>query len=705
MSQSERHQDAVVPAQAQTTDELRDVITDWIFDRHRGKVLDLVRTWPRESRSVDFGYGEIETFSEELALDLLDEPDQTIGLFEEAVERVEIPIDVDLSGAHVRVSDLPELYVFHPGAFSPSEEFGTYRTIRGEVSKATALKPEIQAGAFECQRCGVVTTIGEGHEPHQCNGCERQGPFRLIEEQSEFIDRQKARIKTPPEVSGIAGSHIDALLRDDIAGDVQPGDRVELSGVIRLQATDDDSPIYDDYLDVYHVAHEDKDEADLDIMDENRELIAEILSGEYGPPLEVAGDALNRQIYGYDTVKQALIIAAVGGDPQHNDDGTRDRGDIHLLMIGDPATGKSKLGDAIHNVAPRSVDAQSALSTGVGLTASCVRSDEFGDGGWEIRAGAFVKANGGLLWLDELADLPPDERKNLNNPMEKQRIKVNKASVEAEFATEATVIAAANPDNTVFDPYEPLAPQFGFEQDIISRFDLAFTFQDQPDKDIDPEIARSALESNYRAVKRERGESVEDDIGADEVPLDHDLLRKWIFLARKQGPVTWRSVDVMQRAASAWVNFRGLYGYEDDGPRSVSPRNLGAIRRVSQAVAKFHLADAISMDHLEIAMDLIRASMADVQTDEDGNFDADVVETGVSKKQDGINKSVADTFNELVDETDDNIVHKEDVVDALPEHGRLSVLTAIKKLRDQGQLYDPDSNGEYHIVGGKVDYT
>lgn len=692
-------------SQAETTPRSQDSnnrverLIEWYRDEFMERLRDLATKYPSESRSFEIDFDQLQTFDEDIARDLLDQPDTILDDLEEALRTVEIPLDISLNRAHVRVGRLPELYTYFPGTFSPADEVNAYRTIKGEISKATDLEPELKQAAWECLKCGA-TTYNEGlREPYECS-CERKGPFRIDEDDSEFVDRQKARIKTPPDVADGVGSHVDAVFRDDIAGEVSVGDRVKVSGVLRLRAKSDNDPTnFEQYLEALHVEFEDTHETELEIDKSDTHRIQEYIDNPDVDPIELAAQNLHQGIYGYETEKRALILAAVGGEEQLYDDGTRDRGDIHVLLIGDSSTGKSQLGEAIYNLAVRSVSAQAALATGVGLTASCVRSDDFGDGGWEIRAGAFVKANNGLLWIDELDDLAQSDRRNLNNPMEAQRIEVRKADIEAEFETKATVIAAANPDNTQFDPYQPIAPQFGFDPSILSRFDLIFTFQDKPEESKDRNIAMTELGRNFAKTKENRGESVPEQLERfTQHTLDRELLQKWIHLARQQPKPEWESIETMETVAEAYTEMRGIYNYEEDQPRAITARKLGAMRRLCEAVAKFHLSDEITLEHAESALEIIRASM-DAVADEEGNYDADVVESGRSKTQQARIDAIEQAFTELQEEYGGAAVPADDVVERLDEFSPKTVRDTIKQLYDRGELTSPGQDDSYRYVG------
>jgi replicative DNA helicase Mcm len=206
--------------------------------------------------------------------------------------------------------------------------------------------------AFECQRCGTLTripqTAGDFQEPHECQGCERQGPFRLNTEQSQFIDAQKIRVQESPE--GLRGGEtpqsIDINVEDDITGIVTAGDHVRVTGILKLdqQGSDQDkSPMFDIYMEGVSVVIEDEQFEDMDISDEDKKEIVE-LSNESDLYDKMIG-AIAPSIYGYEKEKMAMMLQLFSGVTKELPDGSRIRGDLHMLLIGDPGTGKCVHGD------------------------------------------------------------------------------------------------------------------------------------------------------------------------------------------------------------------------------------------------------------------------------------------------------------------------------------------------------------------------
>jgi len=396
---------------AQAPQDSRDLTDRFIqFYRkyYRDEIGKLAQQYPNEKRSLYIDYEDLYKFDSELAEDYKKKPDQIREYAEEALRLYDLPADVKLGRAHVRLANLPETVDIRSIRVH-DDHIGRMIAVQGIVRKATDVRPKITEAAFECQRCGTMTYIPQSdsgfQEPHECQGCERQGPFHVDFDQSEFIDAQKVRVQESPE--GLRGGEtpqsIDIDLEDDVTGEVTAGDHVTVTGVLHIEqqtSGNEKTPIFDLYMDGVAVEIEDEEFEDMDITDED---VAEIVDLSNDPDIyEKMVGSVAPSIYGYEQEKLAMILQLFSGVTKHLPDGSRIRGDLHMLLIGDPGTGKSAMLQYIRNIAPRSVYTSGKGSSSAGLTAAAVR-DDFGDGQqWTLEAGALVLADKGIAAVDEL---------------------------------------------------------------------------------------------------------------------------------------------------------------------------------------------------------------------------------------------------------------------------------------------------------------
>ena len=345
---------------------------------YREAIGTLAQRYPNEQRSLYVEYDDLYQFDRDLAEDFRTKPDQMREYAEEALRLYDLPADVSLGRAHVRLHHLPDNIDIR-GIRVHDDHIGKLVSVQGIVRKATDVRPKVTEAAFECQRCGTMTYIpqsdGGFQEPHECQGCERQGPFRVNFDQSEFVDSQKLRIQESPE--GLRGGEtpqsLDVDIVDDITGQVSPGDHVTCVGVLHIeqvQQGNEKSAIFDLYMDGVSIAIEDEEFEDMDITDEDRREI--IALSERDDIYDAMVDSIAPAIYGYDEEKLAMILQLFSGVTKHLPDGSRIRGDLHMLLIGDPGTGKSQMISYVENIAPRSVYTSGKGSSAAGL---CVTGD------------------------------------------------------------------------------------------------------------------------------------------------------------------------------------------------------------------------------------------------------------------------------------------------------------------------------------------
>ncbi|PSQ57225.1 MAG: MCM family protein [Halobacteriales archaeon SW_9_67_25] len=329
--------------------ELIDRFEEFYRNYYRNEIGELAQQYPTEEKSLYVDWRDLYRFDPDLADDLRNKPQQLIEYAEEALRLYDLPVDVSLGQAHVRIENLPDTTDIRE---IRHDHHGRLIAVQGIVRKATDVRPKITDAAFECQRCGTLSRIpqtdGDFQEPHECQGCERQGPFRINFDQSEFVDAQKLRVQESPE--GLRGGEtpqsIDVNIEDDITGEVTAGDHVEVTGTLRLDQRGDDrekSPMFDVYMDGLAVSIEDEQFEDMDITDEDKKEIVEL--SNHPDLYDQMQGAIAPSIYGYETQKLAMVLQLFSGVTKHLPDESRIRGDLHMLLIGDPGTGKCLAGD------------------------------------------------------------------------------------------------------------------------------------------------------------------------------------------------------------------------------------------------------------------------------------------------------------------------------------------------------------------------
>jgi replicative DNA helicase Mcm len=689
-------------ARAEDT-ELIDVFEEFYRSYYRNEIGELAQKYPTEQKSLYVDWQDLYRFDPDLADDFRTKPAQLREYAEEALRLYDLPVDVSLGQAHVRVRGLPSSTDIRD---IRADNRGTLIAVQGIVRKATEVRPKVTNAAFECQRCGTLTRIpqsdGDFQEPHECQGCERQGPFRVNFDQSEFVDAQKLRVQESPE--GLRGGEtpqaIDINIEDDITGEVTAGDHVTVTGVLKLDQRGNDrekSPMFDTYMTGLSVEIEDEQFEEMEISDEDKTEIVELSND---PEIyDTMVGAIAPSIYGYEMEKLAMILQLFSGVTKHLPDGSRLRGDLHMLLIGDPGTGKSMLLQYIRQIAPRSVYTSGKGSSAAGLTAAAVR-DDFGDGQqWTLEAGALVLADQGIAAVDELDKMSPEDRSAMHEALEQQSISVSKAGINATLKSRCSLLGAANPKYGRFDQYEPIGEQIDLEPALISRFDLIFTVTDQPDEEEDAKLAEHILQTNYAGeLNTHRAETTASNYTEEEVEtvteevaptIEPDLLRKYIAYAKRNCFPTMTE-EAKAEIQQFYVDLRAE-GTGEDAPVPVTARKLEALVRLAEASARVRLSDTVEVEDAERATEIARSCLEDIGMDpETGEFDADVVETGTSKSQRDRVKNILSLVGDIEEEYDEG-APVEVVLERAEEQGmeESKAEHEIDQLKQKGEVYTP----------------
>lgn len=676
------------------------------FERYYSdEISDLAAKYPDEQRSLYVDWADIYRYDANLADDFLSQPTQMIEFAEMALQMLDLPADVTLGQAHIRITNLPEST---PISGIRSRHVNMLVSVQGTVERASSVRSELQHGAFECQRCGTLTyipqsTYGDRQDPYECQGCERQGPFEVNDEQSEYVDAQTLLLKQlPSNVTTGDEASITVELRDDIAGEVTPGETVTVTGVPEMldASNQTDASIADKYFAAHSVTIASDEYLTLDITDDDKRKIIE-LSTEGNIYKQMVG-SFAPSIYGYEQEKLAVLLQMFSGVTKHLPDGARIRGDLHVALIGDPATAKSRLLDYAGALAPRTVSVSGTGSSPVGLTAAMKRTST-GSKPWAVEAGALPLADGGLACVDNLDHFNPEHRQALASVLEDQIVTINKATVSATLKARTSVLAAASPKYGRFDQYEPIGEQVDLEPGVISQFDLIFTVTDDPDEHHDEQVAEHILQANYAGELNTQQTEIEASLATSEEvetatepvtpDIDPVLLRKYIAYAR-QNCFPSMTDDAMETIKDFYVNLRSK-GVNDDAPVPVTARKLEALVRLAEASARIRLSDKVVVEDAERAVKITRSCLRDLGVDpETGQFDVDVAEAdrreNLTEEQRERIQNIKQLINDVQTEYDEG-APVDVVINSVEELGMDQSKTEheIDKLKQKGEVYEP----------------
>ncbi len=257
-------------------------------------------------------------------------------------------------------------------------------------------------------------------------------------------------------------------MEDDLTGEVFPGDRVVLNGILRSSQRGrfrQRSTLFDIFSDIVSVEMEKVEYEQIQITPEDAKRIEEEAAS--GDVIRKIVGSIAPSVYGLEVEKEAMALQLFGGVPKELPDGRRIRGDSHILLVGDPGTAKSELLTYMVKLSPRGIYASGKAASSAGLTAAAVR-DEFGEGRWTLEAGALVLGDKGLVALDEVEKMNEVDRSSIHTAMEQQAVHVAKAGITATLQTRCSILAAANPTLGRFDDKKFISEQINLPPTLLS---------------------------------------------------------------------------------------------------------------------------------------------------------------------------------------------------------------------------------------------
>jgi len=627
-------------------------------------------------------FSELIKFDPEMADQLLEEPEETIRAAELSIDT----FDLQIKNFRVRVYNLPrDQFIFVRDI--RSSHLNQFMTIEGIVRQSSDVRPHVTSAKFECPSCGNLITIlqldSKFKEPSRCT-CGRRGHFRLISK--DLIDAQRLVLEEIPESleGGEQPKRLNVFLKEDLVEPkmekkTTPGSKVIVNGIIKevpiLLRTGAQSIRYDLMMEANYIDAIEKSfgEIELDELDEK-----EIKKLSEDPKIfEKLTKSIAPSIYGHEKVKEALVLQLMGGVRKIKDDGTTTRGDIHVLLCGDPGSGKSQMLTFISKIAPKARLVSGKGTSSAGLTASVVK-DEFLRG-WALEAGALVLANGGIAIIDELDKMSSEDRDALHEALEQQRVSISKANIQATLRSETTLLAAANPKLGRFDPYTSIAAQIDLPSTLINRFDLIFPIRDLPNKELDEKIAGHVLNIQQNP----------DDIKQE---ISGELLKKYLSYT-KQKVLPHLTNEAIDEIKNFYVDLRnsGQKGDEEIKPIPISARQLEALVRLSEASAKTRLSDKVTKNDAKRAIELLKHCLMQVGFDyETGQIDIDKITTGVTASQ----RSKIVTIREIIKKLENKvgkIIPITDIIAESSEHNinEAQVEEIVEQLKREAEIFEP----------------
>jgi replicative DNA helicase Mcm len=590
------------------------------FNFHKSDLGDSIR---KKTNAIYLDFSKLMEFSNKLSEEVVINPEETLSIFELAVEELGF-----VKNARVRLRNVPDSHQVKIRNIR-SRHLNELILMEGIIRQASDVRPQVVNAKFECPSCGTIISVlqieKKFREPTRCS-CGRRGGFRLISK--EMVDTQRLVVEESPEslLGGEQPKRLNVFVKEDLVEPkmeekTTPGARVKVIGVLKEVpvplSTGGMSTRFELAIEVNNIIPMEETFEELDINEEDER---EILELSQDPEVFIKlARSIAPSVWGYEEIKKSLVLQLFGGVQKKMSDGAKSRGDIHILLIGDPGVAKSVTLGFMANISPKGRYVVGKSTSGAGLTATVVR-DEYLKG-WSLEAGAMVLANKGLVCIDELEKMDPQDRSAMHEAMEQQSVTISKANVQATLRAETSVLAAANPKFGRFDPYQSIAQQIDLPPTLINRFDIIFTLRDIPDKGKDERIARHVLREHQEGQK--------------EAIIEAPFFRKYIAYA-KQRIRPKLSQEAADELRNFYVDLRNRPMSSESGmkPIPISARQLQALVRMSEAAAKVHLREEVLREDTHEAIELMKYYLMQVGYDyESKTFDIDKVSGKFSNSQ------------------------------------------------------------------------
>jgi len=645
------------------------------FDSHKKSIGESIRSG---ESVVKLKFPQITEFSPLLAEKIMDLPEETISIMETALEETGL-----VKAPRLRLLELPKTSENKIRNIR-AKHLDQFIAIEGIVRQASDVRPQVVNAKFECPNCGAILSVlqidRKFREPSRCT-CQWKSTFKLLSK--EMVDAQRLVIEESPDSleGGEQPRRINVFLKEDLVDPkmeerATPGSKVKIYGVLKeipVPLPTGISTRFDIAVEANNIIPMEESFQDLDISEEETKQILELAAD---PNLHRRlAQSIAPSIYGFDKIKEAVLLQLFAGVKKKKSDGGNTRGDIHVLLVGDPGVAKSVMLQFAAKIAPKGRYISGKAATAAGLTATVVR-DEFLRG-WSLEAGAMVLSNNGTVCIDEIEKMSEHDRSTMHEAMEQQTVTIAKAGIQATLKAATTVLAAGNPKLGRFDPYTPIPQQIDISPALLSRFDVIFIIRDLPNKLQDEAIATHVLEEHQQDVIR--------DI------IDPKILRKYIAYAKQKfkPKLTDEAVEEIKDFYVSLRN-RSIRSDADIKPIPITARQLEGIIRLSEAHAKMRLSDEVQKKDAKKAIELLKTSLRQVGYDEETQtFDIDRVTTGISSTKRGKIILVKETLSQLESKLG-KLIPMEELENALGEKLSKDELDdVITQLSKSGDIFKP----------------
>jgi len=495
-----------------------------------------------------------------------------------------------------------------------AEIIGKMTSVSGMVLRASEVKPLVKELVFVCpsgHRTDKITLEKDLSftTPVKCQNDKCTHKHLALEpKSSRFIDVQFVRLQELPEdlPPGQLPHYLDITVKQDLVDEARPGDRVVLTGIVRIEqekmsgVSKSDSPLYRLRLDGNNVEFLGGKGSKTSRRIQREEISPEeektIKSLSKSPDVyDRIIDSYAPHITGHRIIKESILLLMAGSTQRELQDGSKIRGDINIFLVGDPGTAKSEMLKFCARIAPRGLYTSGRGSTAAGLTAAVVRDV---NGIFMLEAGATVLGDQGLVCIDEFDKMKDEDRSALHEVMEQQTASIAKGGIVATLNARTSILAAANPMYGKYDPFKNITENVNLPIPLLTRFDLIFVVRDQPSKERDEKIAKHIIDLHTPQ-------------GIDSRSLiDSETLTKYVSYAKRIDPILTKEAET--KILDYYLKMRNV---DADDMITVTPRQLEGLIRLATARARLLLKNQVEEEDAQRAIDLLQTMFEDAGID------------------------------------------------------------------------------------------
>ncbi|KAI5186278.1 DNA replication licensing factor MCM2 [Nematocida homosporus] len=574
------------------------------------KYLDLINQMASlNMQSLYVDYFDLESYSGVLAQAALAIPTKILPLLNQALHTVVRGLFPRYSQIkHVLLCRLTNIPAYDQIRDLRNVHLNSLVKVAGIITKRSRVFPMLSLVKYTCQKCrallGPFLVENEAVKPNRCLECQSLGPFQVNTAETIYKDFQKLSIQEIPGTipAGRLPRSKDLILQYDLIDQVKPGDEVEVIGIYKNNFTNGGTSsaplkasvgnlLFFTSIEVLSLQKRGDDFSLLAITAEDEREIQQL--AKHPDVFNMIVASIAPSIHGLVEAKRAIALSIFGGVSKQNP-GHKTRGDINMLLLGDPGMAKSQLLKYVEKIAHRAVFATGQGASAVGLTAM-VRKDP-ASGEWTLEGGALVLADKGVCLIDEFDKMKDTDRVSIHEAMEQQSISISKAGIVTSLQARCAVIAAANPVRGKYNPAYTFAQNVNLSDPIISRFDIICLLKDEASPSYDRELASFIISSHNHNQNSHLSQNQNQKTTSI---ISQDLLRKYVAYARERVHPQSSPLDA-ERIASLYATLRK----ESNVPGSVpiTVRHIESIVRISEAAARIHLRDYVTKSDIDLAI-------------------------------------------------------------------------------------------------------